>query len=328
MEGMLKAKESLRKAGNILVACHINPDGDTVGSMLALGLGLEKMGKKIVFFSADGVPKAYRRLPGADRVITRLHQAKGRFDLAVAVDCGYKHMLGGAWAVFKKARNILEIDHHAVRESFGTISLLDTKAAAVGEMIYCLLKVLRVSIDKDIAENILTSVIVETNSFRLPTVRSLSFSMCGELMKTGMDFYRITHMVYWAKKKESVVLSGICLSRCKFLHQETIVWSIIRKKDLDRVGGQDEDVDAVADEMRSIEGIKVAVLFREKSQKVLRVSLRSKDSVNVAAIAEHFAGGGHFDVAGCLIPNNRQAMRELLNLTENLLSEYQSIIRM
>lgn len=196
---------------------------------------------------------------------------------------------------------------------------MDSKAAAVGELVYLLLEKLKVYIDRDIAENLLTSIIVETNSFRLPNVRPLTFEICTELIKKDVDFYKLVDMVFWSRRRESAVLSGICLARCRFIEDGRLAWSIIRQNAFDRIKGEDEDIDAVADEIRSIQGVEIVVLFREKNKKNLRVSLRSKGRINIAGIAEYYRGGGHFDIAGCAIPNTPDSMKELLTMARSLL---------
>jgi phosphoesterase RecJ-like protein len=255
-------------------------------------------------------------LPQVERIVKNLNKP---VDLAIAVDVSNKEILGKAYNVFKKAKDILEIDHHDFRRPFGNIFLIDNKAAAVAELIYHLLENLEVSADKDIAQNLLTSIIVETDSFRLPNVRPQTFEICTKVMKQGVDFYKLVDTVFWSRRRQSVILSGISLARCKFMKNGRLAWSIVTQKDFDLVKGKDEDVDAVADEMRSIKGVEIVALFREKSKKDLRVSLRSKNKINIAVIAEHYHGGGHFDVAGCTIPNKAQKIRELLGLAKRLL---------
>ena len=121
------------------------------------------------------------------------------------------------------------------------------------------------------------------------------------------------------KTKEAMMLSAICLSRAKFLKKGRIAWSILTKKDLARVRGKDYDTDAVANEMNSMKGVEIAILFREKNRKVLRVSLRSKGDINIGKIAEEYMGGGHFDIAGCYIPNGKKSINQLLSSAEALL---------
>jgi len=315
MQGLKKAKELIEQAKDVTIACHINPDGDCIGSMLALGLALEKAGKKVRMISPDGVPKRYRFLEGADRV---QRTAKKAPELAVAVDCGNKDLLGRSFDIFRRAKNTIEIDHHEIREPFADVQMVDPDAAAVGEQIQLLLDKLHIEVDRAIAENILTSIIVETNSFRLPCVRPFTFELCARLARAGVDFYALADNVYWANTKEIALLSGICLSRCKFKSSGRIVWSIVRKKDFDKVKGRDEDVDAVADEMRAIRGVKIAVLFREQRKGRLRVSLRSKHHINVARVALLYGGGGHADVAGCYIPNKASSIKGILARLEKL----------
>lgn len=319
MHNLKIIKEKIFNAQDIIIAGHLNPDGDSIGSLLSLGLGIKKLKKRVYMVCSDELPKNYNFLPGANLIIKRIHKPA---DLAIAVDCSNKEILGQTYTIFKKAHDILEIDHHEFRRPFGNLRFIDSNAAAVGELIYVLLNKLHIAITKDIAYNLLTSIVVETNSFRLPHVRPFTFEICIELMKLGADFYKLSDMVFWSKSKESVIISGICLSRCKFLKNNRIAWSIVRQKDFNMVKSKDADVDAVADEMRSIKGVEIAVLFREKENNFLRVSLRSKGKINVARIAEYFQGGGHFDIAGCTIPNNQKSMQELLSLASNLLNAH------
>jgi phosphoesterase RecJ-like protein len=316
MHGFKRARNAILKAKSVAVAGHANPDGDSIGSMLALGLGLEKLGKRVHMISRDGVPERYRTLPGAGRIIRGLDEP---IDLAIAVDCSSREMLGKTFLLFESASGILEIDHHDFRRPFGDIAIVDRKAAAVGEIIFTLLNSLGIVITKPIAHNLMTSIIVETGSFRLPNTRPFTFEVCTDLIRRGVDFYKLVDMVFWSKSREAAVLSGICLSRCRFLKGGSLVWSIIRKKDFEAVKGKDADVDPVPDDMRAIDSVKIAVLFREKDAKTLRVSLRSKGKINVAAVAEQYNGGGHYDVAGCNIKNDPSEMNGLLAKARRLL---------
>lgn len=316
MKGLKLAVEKIREAKDIAVVCHINPDGDAIGSLLSLGMGLEKLGKKVYMICADEVPRKYKSLPGASR-IRKTHP--NNIDLSIAVDCSTSAMLGSAYNSMKKAKIIMEIDHHIAREPFADVSFVDPEAAAVGEQIYLMLKKLKVAISWEIAQNILTSIIVETSSFRLPNARAFTFKVCGELVKTGADFYKLVDMIFWSRSREVTVLSGVCLSRCKFISNGRLVWSEIKKKDFEKVQGKDGDVDPVADEMRAIKNVSIVVLFREKNKQLIRVSLRSKGKIDVSSLAKHYGGGGHHDVAGCRIPNDPKAMNELLARAERLL---------
>ncbi len=316
MDGLIRAKNSILAASTIAISGHVNPDGDSIGSLLSLGLGLESLGKRVYMISRDGVPQRYRKLPGTSRISRKIDVS---VDLAISVDCSNKEILGKTYETFKRARKILEIDHHSFRRAFGDILYIDKQAASVGEMIYVLLQKLGVRITNSIAQNLMTSIVVETSSFRLPNVRAFTLKVCADLINMGTNFYKLVDTIFWSRRRQSAVLAGVCLARSEFLKGGRIAWSIIRKKDFEAVGGKDEDVDAIPDEMRAINKVDIAVLFRENGRNTLRVSLRSKDKINVASIAEHYGGGGHFDVAGCTIPNDRKSIRDLLKRAEKLI---------
>ncbi|MEW5758891.1 MAG: bifunctional oligoribonuclease/PAP phosphatase NrnA [Candidatus Omnitrophota bacterium] len=303
-------------AKSIVIAGHINPDADSIGCLLALGIGLEKLGKNVYMLIQERIPTRFISLPGIHRLV---RQVKIKPDLAIAVDCSNREILGRAFRIFKKSKDILEIDHHEFRRGFGNIKLIDKDAAAVGELIYTLLIKLDVEIDKNIAQNILTSIIVETNSFRLPGVRVETFEICAELLKRGVNFYKLVDTVFWSQTRQASILSGICLARCKFMYGGKLAWTIIKNEDLKRLKGRKEDVDGVADQIRAIKGVEIVIFFREVNNKILRVSLRSKSKINIASVAESFNGGGHFDVAGCHIPNTSEAMKTLIDRARKLL---------
>ncbi len=316
MKDFINIKKSILKAKTIAISGHINPDGDSIGSMLALGMALEGPGRKVYMLCQDEVPLHYRYLPGAELIVKSI---KERVDLAIAIDCSIMDLLGKNIGVFKKARSILEIDHHEFRRSFGDTQFIDHGATAVGEMVYTLLKKMNIKMGGDIAENLLTSIIVETNLFKLPNVRPFIFAMCADLLKTGVDFSKLVDKVYGPKTKEAMILSAICLLRAKFSKEGRVVWSVITRRDMARIKGKDYESDAVANEMNSIKGVEIAVLFREKDKRVLRVSFRSKGDINIGKVAEEYAGGGHIDIAGCFISNNKKSIDRVVSSVEALL---------
>ncbi len=306
----LLAKQAILDAGMIVVSGHRGPDGDSLGSMLSLGLGIEKLGKQVAFLGDPDLPDRYAALPGADRISPAVPR---RVDLAIAVDCASVDMLTfqGARA-FARARKTLEIDHHEFRTPFCDIACINPNAAAVGEIIFALLDELHAPVSQDIAQNILTSIIVETNSFRLPVIRPQTFEIAAQLLRTGVDFHKLTETVFWSRTKQTALLAGACLGRCRFMLGGSVAWSIITRADMRRVCAVDFDVDPLAEELRAINGVKVAILFREREDGLLRVSLRSKHGINVAELAELYGGGGHTDIAGCVIKNSRREKNRLL----------------
>jgi bifunctional oligoribonuclease and PAP phosphatase NrnA len=306
-------------AERIVITGHSNPDGDSIGALLSLGLGLQSINKDICMICQDQIPQKYRHLPGVPQI---LNTSSLDFDLAIAVDCGSKEMIGPAYELFEKADRVLEIDHHRSRIPFGDVSFVDPDASSAGELVYELLLDLEIPITTELAQNILTSIVVETNSFRLPGIRPHTFELCAELLRTGVNFHSLAETVYWATSRETAILSGICLSRCQFSFDGQLAWSIIRNSDLKRASATDADADPITEKIRSIQGVKVAILIREKTSKLLRISFRSKDGINVASIAEKFGGGGHLSAAGCTIANKNYLIKELLDYTKTVLKNY------
>lgn len=303
MGSIKSAASALRRAKAVLISGHINPDGDSIGSSLGLGIGLMSLGKKVVLLSCDGVPARYQFLPHSGLIKRRYNS--NDIDLAVAVDCGSPDRLGPAWRYFSSAKRTLQIDHHEYGEPFGDVKVIEKDTTAVGELIYRLLNELGVEITKDIAMCILTSIIVETGSFRFPNLKSDTFEICAELLKHKVNFLNLIENVYWKSSIQKTKLIGACLARAKSRAGGRLLWTTATKHDYEKFGSKESDLDGVTDELRAVEGVEVAVMFRDRRINRLRVGLRSRGKVNVAKIAQGFGGGGHFDTAGCVIPKKK-----------------------
>lgn len=298
-------------ADRILISSHLHPDGDTMGSLLALGLGLLSIGKSVVMVSPDGIPPRYRFLPGTELVLDRW---EGTVDLAIAVDCGTIRQVGKFAKIFEKTRDTVQIDHHDFADGFGKMLLADPSAAAVGEIIYDLLKVLGIRVTPMIATCLLTSIIVDTGAFRFANVRSRTFRICADLLDRGVDLKSLLEEAYWKKSETTTKLEAVAVSRMKFDRNGRVVWSYVPWSCFTRVGGTGSDVDGVADDLRSIDGVKVAALMRENEDGSCRVSLRSEAGINVARIAQVFGGGGHFNSAGCHMKNTKSNRDKLVRI--------------
>lgn len=313
---LIRAAGIIRKSRSIIIASHVHPDADALCSSLALGRGLRSLGKKVSVAVDGRIPALYRDLPGIKMAKPFLPYNK---DLAISIDCASTVQLGKLAGPFFSSRQILEIDHHRYRFRFGTFQLVDEGISSAAELVFLLLHKLRIPVDKIIAENLLTAIVTETSAFRLPKVDSLTFSVCAMLMRSGLDYQKITQRYYWQQSVSRLRLSGLCFSRIKEEQGGRLIWSQVFKEDFKRLKGRQEDVDAVADELRTIKKVKVAILFREEPGSKLRVSLRSKGTIDVGVLASQYGGGGHFDVASCFISNTALAKRQFLKRAGALL---------
>ncbi len=310
-----KAVQAIRKAKKILVVSHVNPDGDTLGCLLALGLALLQMGKKATLLSQDGVPTRFQFLPGSELILSETSETA---DVAIAVDCGSARQMGTAERSFLRAKTTVQVDHHDFGAPFGKIQILENEASAVGEIVYDLIRALKAEITPAIATCLLTSIIIDTGSFRFSNIRAKTFDVCGKLIARGVDLQHLIEEAYWTKTPAMVKLTSHALLNMQSSPEGDVVWAIAYQKDFKRFGAKMSDADTVADDLRSVEGSKIAAVFRETEKGNFRVSLRSKHGINVAVVAKEFGGGGHHNSAGCGIKPSQK---------KKLLESLQSLIR-
>lgn len=308
-----------KKTRTLALFAHMFPDGDALGSMVALGLILKKMGKKVSLFCPSDLPKRYNFLP-LYREISLRPKKRVIYDAAVALDCASSVQLGGLFeSVFRRAKKTIVIDHHSFRKEFSDVALIEPKSAAVGEMVFDLLKFLPVKLDKEIAQALLVSVIVETGSFRLPSVTPHTFRICADLIGAGIDYYGIVEKSYWSRSKAEAAALGLCYSRVRFYKGDRLAVTYVTAADMSRLKAMDEDVDPIADQIRMLKGVRVVLLFRDMPGDFWRVSLRSKGDLNIGQVAERFGGGGHQDVAGCYLKKSRSSKQALISHIKRLL---------
>lgn len=309
----------IRQSQKIILACHMNPDGDAIGSMLALGLGLRKLKKSVLMLCPDKIPERYKSLPRAGGIKQDCHET---VDLAISVDCGSLIQLAKLERVFERSKRIVEIDHHIYRTRFGDIELVNQNVSSVGEIVLLVLQALNIKPDKQISECLLISALIETSSFSRPEINRATFEFCSKLMSTGVDFQAISKRYYWQKRLACIHLSGLAFSRIKIRAQDQLAWSIVYKEDFEHFKGGPEDLDSVADEMMLIENVKVVLFFRETNDNMLRVSLRSQEGIDVGYLAAIYGGGGHRNLAGCRIHNNPKTMERLITQASHLIHKH------
>jgi phosphoesterase RecJ-like protein len=291
-----------------LITSHENPDGDAIGSMLALGLGLEDIGKEIVYYNKDGVPLLLRFLPHAEKVISSLDNIYGDFHATFIVDCTDISRVGEKFEDFKKIRGCgvtIIIDHHKTSKPSADLYILNPNASSTGMIVYSLLKALHLQITPEIAKNLYTSILVDTGSFRYSNTIPEAFEIAAELVELGVKPWEISQALYESEPLGKLKLLGYVLPTLEVTEDGHIA-SLVVKGDMFKVTGTNkEDTEGFVNFPRCINGVEVAVLFREEGAggdgSRWKISLRSKGKVNVAQVGEKFGGGGHERAAGCLI---------------------------
>ncbi|MBU0671929.1 MAG: bifunctional oligoribonuclease/PAP phosphatase NrnA [Candidatus Margulisbacteria bacterium] len=300
-EIFITIKKALKNARNALIVSHVDPDGDSIGSMNAMGLVLAQMGLAVDQYSQDGVPKIYRFLPGSDSVKNKVEQNK-KYDLLIAVDASDIKRLGDKLSVKDIAKLIINIDHHPDNTQYGDINYAQ-KSSSTAELVYKLLKNLKIKIDKPVAENLYVALITDTGNYRYENTSVGTFIMAEDMLKAGVDTHAITTRIYDTKSIASIRIQAAALSTLEVSPDRKAAWVVVTQEMMEKVGAKGDDIVGLVDQIRSIDGIEVAILFREDGSKV-KVNLRSKSKINVSEIARRFDGGGHFRAAGAILSDD------------------------
>ena len=278
-----------------LVVSHSRPDGDAVGSMLAFGELLRQLGKHVDLVSADQVPAVYNRLPGADRVRTAT-EVEGPYDAAILLECD------GVERVRLKGIEqflLINIDHHITARPYARLNWIDCEAVSVGEMVYRFAKAAGATLTPQMATCLYTTVLTDTGGFCYGSLNTGTFALARDLVEAGADAAELARAIYFSTPLSKVRLMAAALGT---LHCEgEIAWLWITDEDMERAGANDEDTEGIVNVAIGIEGVQAGVFLRVLNDGTVRLSLRAKGKVNVAAIAEKLGGGGHQNSAGCTL---------------------------
>jgi phosphoesterase RecJ-like protein len=294
MAGLSDVIEFLNNHESFFIASHINPDGDTLGSALALAFALERLGKKSTVYDLDGVPETYAFLPGAERVISGdLPKNIGATPLML-IDCNAPVRAGLEGIAFTHA---CVIDHHVTETDFGSVRWIDTTSPATGLMIYDLIKALNINITASIAVNIYTAIVIDTGTFRFPNTNPQSLRAAAELVEHGAKPGDIAQQLYqsWSQERFSLLIHSLSSVE---LHG-AVAFTVLSSETFRQTGTSPSDTENFVNFPLTISDVKVSALMREVDQNDWRVSLRSKGTVDVSGAASKFGGGGHVNAAGC-----------------------------
>lgn len=301
-EGLARVRELILSYRRFVILEHEKPDGDCVGSSLAMTLALEKWGKQALIVSDDPHPVIYDFLPGQEH-FTRtgyLDLADFHADVAVFLDCGEPERCGRALPFAQKAKYWVNIDHHVSNTKFGDAVLVDPSAAATGEILWYVFGELGVNIDAGIAACLYVAVLTDTGSFRYENTTPRALRMAADLVEKGARPQEISELVYEARPLSSVMLLGEALKTLEIHAGGKIACVSVTREMMRRVAATSEDTEGIITYPRSIQGVMVAVQFREADEGV-HVSFRTRPAVDASRIAERFGGGGHPRAAGALI---------------------------
>ena len=288
--------ELIRERSSFVISSHLRPDGDAIGSSLALMHLLEAMGKQVTVCFVDPVPVNFRFLDGSDRVASTFASV----DAAIFLECDSIERSSIDRGQFEAAPPavMINIDHHRSGREFANFNWIDPEAAADGCMIYDLAMAAGIPVSRSMAECLYAAILTDTGSFNYPSTSASTFAMAEHLVQSGASPNRIAAEVYFSNPPSKVRLLGIALSNIQI--EGAVSWSHVTQEEMERVGASVEDCEGVANHLIGIAGVEAAAFLRElPEQNQFRLSLRSRRVLDVSVIAERFGGGGHRNASGC-----------------------------
>jgi Exopolyphosphatase-related proteins len=317
-EGFAPIAAEIRKARTIAVLSHVRPDGDAIGSQLAMALSLIGLGKTVDAWNEDGLPEAFSFLRRSGLVTVPPNDTR-TLDLVIALDTATRDRLGTSLQAIRQANCWINIDHHASNPSYGDLNYLDLTSPATGQIVFELIQTQRYPLSLEIAEALFVAISTDTGSFRYRNTSAHTFEVAAELVRQGVDVARISHFLYESQPKRRVLLLHELLQNARFYADDRIGTMALTLEKKKQLGIQPADTDGLIDVVRGIETIVVAILFEELENGRVRVSMRSKNAqIDVNKICGEFGGGGHPLAAGARIRGSlEQAERLVTNRVSN-----------
>lgn len=310
-------KKIIERSYSFIVASHVDPEGDAIGSSLALYFALKDLGKKVCVYNESGVPRILKFLPGSDKLVSEL-ESTNEYDAIFVVDCGDMDRLGKLKNRLEKLV-IINIDHHSTNDSFGHLNFIDKNAAAAGEVVFELLKKLGLPITKEIATNLYTALVVDTGSFRYASTTPKSFKIAAELLAVGVNPWEVSKNIYENFPYERMKLLGDALQTIELVKNGIYAFMLVTKDMLSKYQATEDLTEGFVNFGRAIDGVEVSVLFKEVNEEQYKLSFRSKGDVNVAQIAQMLGGGGHKNAAGCRLKGSLDEVKQkVLAAIENV----------
>ncbi len=307
--------ETLHQADNVLIVCHVFPDGDALGSQLALGDILESLGKKVYYYCEEFASTIYEFMPGSEKLSNDLPDIAS-FDAAVAVDCGDRFRLGREMDTLLQIHPFVVIDHHAGHRDFGDISWVEADRSSTAEMIFDLALALGADISYNAAYCLYTAIVSDSGSFRYESTSAYTFQVAGQLLNRGVVPSEVAGKLFDSYSVNRLRLLEKVLGSLELYADGQIAVIFVTIEMFEASGARAEDTEEFINLPRALRSVKVAVFLKETPDGYIKVSLRAKGECDVARVAAKFGGGGHVNAAGFKVPG-----KSIAEVSEELLQE-------
>jgi len=304
-----RALRAIADARGIALITHCNPDGDGIGSQLALWHALKAAGRRVFMHNHDIVPRIYRFLPGADAIGVGNSFDAADVDLIVSLDAGAKTRLGMPESFFE-GRRLLVIDHHASNARFGDINLVDVSACSTGAMACALIERMGLAITPDIATCLYVTVLTDTGGFRNAATSAEALELAARLVRAGAEPWPVARAVYESRSESAFHLLRACLATLDRRDGGRSAWLHVNEEMYRATGGDEEDTEGFIEYARALEGVEVAVFIRpDSAHRGWKITFRGKNGADVGALAVSLGGGGHRHAAGCTLDDDFETVR-------------------
>jgi len=300
----------IKSSDTFFITSHLNPDGDTVGSELALLSWLKRLGKKVVVANLDPIPEIYHFLPGINAVHTK-NKVTGNYDIGFILECSEPERMGNIIDFKKQLNKVINIDHHVSTITYGDINWFNSKFSATAEQIYLLIKNSKMMLTKEEAVCLYVGLLTDTGKFQQQNTTSETHRIVAELLKYAIHPEDIYQKIYATKSFFSLKLLGLALSSLRLVANGKIAYQEITRKMYEQAGLPEDDEEIINYPL-SIPQVKVSILFREMRNNYgkVKIGFRTRSKVNVYQIAEYFGGGGHLNASGCILEGNLDTVKK------------------
>ncbi len=312
--------EEIKKAEKIVILTHETPDGDAIGSSLAMRVALKQLGKEPDVIIRE-VPKIFDFLPGREEI--KENSDIEKYDLAISLDCAdFKRLVGNEY--FENAKQTIVIDHHGSNKMYGDINFINPVSPACCQILIGMFQYFGIDIDKELGTCILTGIITDTGGFRYSGVTPETFEFTADLLQNGVNVSKIHKRVLDTKTKANFELMKRTIDRMEFLEDGKVTFTYITNKDLEEVNAGIGDHEGLVEIGRDIEGVEVSVFIRQREddKNAYKVSMRSNNYVNVSDVCLMFGGGGHEKAAGAIVQGDiEQVKQKVMNELKKVLCQ-------
>ncbi len=305
--------EALKTAETVIVASHLRPDGDALGSTIAFALWLRSIGKKVIAWNENGVPSKYEFLPEHGIVtVPPSDGTKVRCDAFVALDTSVKDRLGKTvLAALDGPEVFINLDHHISNQGFGTLNHIDAGSPATGQIVVNFFESQGIEITKEMAASLFIAISTDTGSFQYMNTNARTFEVGATLIRAGINVGELSQAIYDQQPRRRLELLRLALNTAKFSCGDRVASFSLKREDSVRLGLQPEDNEGIIDHLRSVEGVVAAVFFEDLGEGAIRLSARSKDvRVDVCKVCALFGGGGHALASGARLQGDLNEVGE------------------